>query len=821
MHYLEKKRWVEIDRLFDEALQRPVDERTAFLRARCGADKELYDAVNALLNSDVDAESRLGESATLFAAGLFEQHDDHSDETLAGTRMGPYELGEVIGHGGMGTVYKAYRADGTFEREVALKLIKRGMDTDEVLARFNYERKILGGMVHPNIARLLDAGASDDGRPYFVMELAPGEPITKFANSLRLSVAERLHLFEKVCDAVAFAHRRMVVHRDLKPANILAYDRDGERQVTLLDFGIARLLEQNEEAPITRAERRILTPEYAAPEQLKGEVATTSADVYALGIVLYELLTGKRPSAKNEVASAGVSEVGAPLYVQSIDQVRKAIRGDLDTIIGKALADEPNERYETAQQLKEDLERHRAGLPILARRPSVGYRLAKFSKRNRSALTSLAVILVALVTLAVIFLRLNQSANSERQAAATTAAFLESLFASADPFAQVRQDTLRVRDMLDPSLDRVRTEFADQPETRAQLLGVIGSTYIRLGLYPEAESPLREAVGILRESGDEKDLATDLIELARAVSEIGNPGEAIELSREAIALAEQLNDKILWGRANRQLGLSLTEFGQAAQAKQVLRASYDELAEALAGADHDVLAEIDEALARALLSSGDVVGAESAYVRALDRYDRLYGPNDPRRLIPLRGYSFVLLMAGKVDEAALAGEEAVQLLRDTRPGSGSLANMLAVYGSILRRAGRLDEATNALQESLSLPPRRPADRAAPLGTMASVADDQGIISEAIHYQQRALEVLQASEATSSTVEYSQLKLARFYIKAREFSSAEELLLALEESNISSNGEHAGIPGLRPTLVQLYTEWGRLDEAGRWLQEIDP
>ena len=237
-------RWAEIDALFAEALERPPDERTAFLRAACGGDPVLYRAVVTLLDSDAAAERALGEHATEFAAHLLDAATEPVHDLPPGTRVGPYRIEGELGRGGMGTVYRAARADGTFEKAVALKLVRRGMDTDEVLRRFRYERQILAGLDHPHIARLLDAGAADDGRPFLVMELAEGEPITRYAEQCGLDVEARLALFEQVCEAVAYAHRHLVVHRDLKPSNVLVTERGGgPPQVKLLDFGIARLLD--------------------------------------------------------------------------------------------------------------------------------------------------------------------------------------------------------------------------------------------------------------------------------------------------------------------------------------------------------------------------------------------------------------------------------------------------------------------------------------------------------------------------------------------------------------------------------------------------
>ena len=807
---LPKERWAEVDSLFDQILQRPADERTAFLRATCGEDTVLYEAVNSLLESERQAEAALGESATVYAARMLSSIADENLDTFAqGTIIGHYEIKSILGRGGMGTVYLASRADGAFEKDVALKVVKRGMDTDEVLRRFQYERQILAGLDHPNIARLVDAGATDDGRPYLVMEVARGIPLTRFAVDHQLDVTEKLLLFEKVCEAVAYAHKHSVVHRDLKPGNILVEKADDENSVKLLDFGIARLLAEDGR-PTTRPEQTLLTPEYAAPEQLNKQAITTATDVYSLGVVLYELIVGQRPSGTNPRRPSTVLTNSQEKPRAEIDRLRKQIRGDLDTLVMKALDPDPDRRYETATALLEDLRRHRKGLPLRARPATLGYRTKKFIGRNKGRVTTASLIIVSLIALLTALSVQQREVDRSRESASVTAEFLESLFAAADPFAVQRQDTLRVRDMLAPSLARVRDEFADQPETRSKLLDVIGQTYIRLGLYPEAESPLREAVELRRAENDPPILAASLIGLSRSLAETGQLEESVQLSVEATSLAEPTGDQILLGNARRQQGLSLTELGRLDEARSVLLSSLDQLK--MHFDDHVVIAETEEAIARLLLSEGDVKGAEFSYASALDRYARLYGPDDPHRLSALRGQSFVLMMAGRLDESEATGAEAVRLLRETRPGSGSLANMLSVYGAVLRRNGKLDLAAASLEEAITLPPRRPADPAVPLGTLATVREQQGRLNDAIELQKRAYDLLAKHRGNDDpSLVFSGLKLAKFYTRAGEFESSEELLLSME-SSFRGSSSSVRIHG---ELVALYNEWGRSDEAARW------
>ncbi|MEL6617034.1 MAG: serine/threonine-protein kinase, partial [Bacteroidota bacterium] len=346
MDLLTHPRWAEIDALFDRALERPPAERTAWLRATCGDDPALYHAVVALLQHDTDAEGEVGENAAEYAYALIEAHVTPAGSPLApGTRLGPYRVEEEIGRGGMGVVYRAVRDDGTYAREVAIKVVKRGMDTDAVLARFRHERRVLAALDHPSIARILDAGATPEGRPWLALDLVRGEPITSFARCQRLPLEARLSLFEQVCEAVAHAHSRLVIHRDLKPSNVLvasgeeANDNealgDGDSlpepstsgpsrgRVQLLDFGISRLLDAHEEGALTRAGELLFTPEYAAPEQRDGAPPTAAMDVYALGVILYELLTGARPGLDPPPPSAEISEAIAAEMGVAPDALRR------------------------------------------------------------------------------------------------------------------------------------------------------------------------------------------------------------------------------------------------------------------------------------------------------------------------------------------------------------------------------------------------------------------------------------------------------------------------------------------------------------------
>jgi serine/threonine protein kinase/tetratricopeptide (TPR) repeat protein len=397
-----EERWERLNQIFHEATSLEPAQRGQFLRDACGDDAELLSKVERLIVAD----ERTGGFIETPVIAMHDAWPERSgDEVAAGTLLGPYRVLSPIARGGMGAVYLAERADGQYRQRVALKLIKRGMDIELMLRRFRTERQILASLEHPNIARLLDGGTSDEGLPYFVMEYIAGAPMNDSA-----PVAERLHLFLAVCDAVAHAHRRGVIHRDIKPANVLVTQ---EGVPKLLDFGIAKALSPDvpeSTAPITGL--RLLTPEYASPEQIEGQTATVASDVYSLGVVIYELLTGNspyRPRSRDpldvadavrttvpERPSAGVSRV-----------IRRQLQGDLDTIVLMALRREPERRYQSVDDLAADIRRHLHGLPITARPDSVSYRAGKFLKRNRPAVlaAAAAVIVTSVVSAGVIVLR--------------------------------------------------------------------------------------------------------------------------------------------------------------------------------------------------------------------------------------------------------------------------------------------------------------------------------------------------------------------------------------------------------------------------------
>ncbi|MFT7700290.1 MAG: serine/threonine protein kinase, partial [Candidatus Krumholzibacteriia bacterium] len=470
------------------------------------------------------------------------------------SQIGPYRLVEQIGEGGMGLVYKAEQLE-PIKRIVALKMVKRGLDTEEFIARFESERQALAMMDHPCIARVIDAGASEQGRPYFVMEYVDGISLNDYCDENKLSVEERLKLFILVCEGVQHAHQKAIIHRDLKPSNVMVTVIDGHPLPKIIDFGVAKAMDSTvfENTMTTSVGQLVGTPEYMSPEQadLDGGGIDTRTDVYALGVVLYELLVGQLPFTSAELKEMGfhevlrtikeveppkpstrwssISEVADPEVIAmwenrrtNASTLRRELKGDLDWITMKALEKERARRYETANALAQDVKRHLENMPVAAGPPSTTYRMQKFVRRNRTGVVAAGVVLV--VVIAGIFgtttgmiraLHAEKRARVEAETALQVSDFLVDLFEVADP-DRARGNSITAREILDAGSNRIADELAAQPETQARLMNTIGKVYRNLGLYEEAGPQLESALALRRNlsAGENEDLAASLAELA-------------------------------------------------------------------------------------------------------------------------------------------------------------------------------------------------------------------------------------------------------------------------------------------------------------------
>ncbi|HMB89755.1 MAG TPA: serine/threonine-protein kinase, partial [Rhodothermales bacterium] len=649
----ERQHWQQINDLFVAAQARPLEERRAFLKQACADQPDLQAEVESLLFAYDASDDFLHKINLDEAVALLESV---GEPVSPGQQIGPYRVVRELGRGGMGAVYLAHRADGQFDQQVALKLIKRGIDSEAILYRFLHERQILARLQHAHIARLLDGGVSADGRPYFAMEYVAGVPLTDYCDAHRLDVEARLRLFEQVCRAVHYAHTNLVVHRDLKPSNMLVTE---EGELKLLDFGIAKLLD--EEASVktmTEAGLRVMTPEYAAPEQMQGETVTTATDIYALGVVLYELLTGHRPYQFDRRTPAAVAHVMAEaepvrpstvvsqttelrfgdgmgttktITPQDVSQARstqperlqRRLRGDLDIVVLKALRKEPERRYASAEALVEDIRRHLAGLPVVAQQDTMDYRMRKFVRRHRVGVLAAGLVVAALVAGLTVALWQARVARQEATKAEVVQAFMLSLFKTSNP-DKAKGETITARELLDAGATRVEVELANQPEVQAEMMAVVGKVYQQLGLYEPARPLLEQALARRRAvlGENHEDVAASLHDLASLLQSTGDYAAAESLYRETLTLQRKL-----------------------------------------LGHQHTTVATTLNNLASLLFDQGDYDAAEGLFREALALRQKLLGPEHPDIAISLNDLALVLYYNGDYDAAEPLFYEALAMQR--------------------------------------------------------------------------------------------------------------------------------------------------------------
>lgn len=717
--------WKRVDAIFDGALTRSPDERAAFLDEACGDDEELRRRVEGLLEAAEVGDSFLDG----IAPGVRMDADARPDAagTGEGHEIGPYRLVELVGEGGMGAVYRADRVDGQFEQQVAIKLVHPSHVRGKALVRrFLQERQILARLQHPHIARLYDGGVTADGRPWLAMEYVDGVPITRYCDQASLDVRGRIALFADVGRAVRYAHGQLVIHRDLKPTNILV---DGGGQVKLLDFGIAKLLEPDAEVTATRTGGRLLTPAYAAPEQIRGESVTTATDVYQLGVLLYELLSGERPHQTADRTpfeiersicedeppkpSRQASDSAADTRATDRITLERTLSGDLDTITLKAMEKDPSRRYAGAGELVDDVQRHLAGLPVSARPATVRYRVAKFVARHRVGVAAGLLFVITLAGYAVTVTAQARQIAVERDRARIEAARAEQvttvfaeLFENADPFRDSAGDgeEVTVRAALAQGAVRVREELVDQPEVQARLLGVIGMVYLNMGSYDEAEPLLREALAAYEAMGAPLDAARGEItsDLAHLLQETGEVEESEALFRRALQIQREVlppSDPALAITLTRFGGLLWFNVGDFAGADSVFREALA-IRRAALEPDDPVLTTSLNSMANLLHSQGDYAGAEPFYREAIEGYRRQLGEH-PNLAIVQSNFAALLRDKGDYDEAETVQREALALHRRTQGDRNiDVALGLGSLGSILLEQGRWAEADSALAAGL-------------------------------------------------------------------------------------------------------------------------
>ncbi len=737
--------------LLKMALEKPAAQRLAFLKSECDEGEALFQRLETVLANSATALGNSEQPAVTVRTGaenprgtILLDFTHESMETAVGSTIGRYKLLEKVGEGGCGVVYVAEQTEPV-RRRVALKVIKLGMDTEQVVSRFEAERQALAMMDHPNIAKVLDAGATETGRPFFVMELVRGIKITDYCNQNQLSIKERLDLFILVCKAIQHAHQKGIIHRDIKPSNILVSAHDGMPVPKVIDFGIAKATEGRltDSTVYTQLHQFMGTPAYMSPEQaeMSGLDIDTRSDIYSLGVVLYELLTDLTPFDAEKLAASGIDGVRKTIREQeplrpstrlaalkheeltttakhrSVEAPRMvhSLRGDLDWIVMKCLEKDRTRRYETANGLALDIQRHLSCEPVLARPPSRLYEFQKTVRRHRFGFTTAAAIILVLA--AGILLSAWQAANArqaakqaryEQERADQVASFLKDMLKTVGPSVARGRDTTLLREILTNTVARLDKEFSNRPEVEADLRHVIGRTYRDLGDYAAAIAMERRVLELRRKLfGDRNDgVGEALSELAVAVGLQGDWAQAERLQRQALAIRREKlgSDHPVVADMYNNLGLILQNGGKLRQSSEALQAALA-IKERTLKPPNEKLADAQLNLSLLLSELGDFAEGEKHARVALKAYRELFGENLPKDKIGMALHNLAKNLGGegRLDEAERSVRDAMKIYDRLYPGGHSYqVEALEDLGLILKKKGDAQGAEAAFRSGVAV-----------------------------------------------------------------------------------------------------------------------
>lgn len=840
---MDTERWKRISTLFHEASELAAEARQQFLAEACGADDELRREVEALLDTPTKAASGIDGAIESAAA-------EYVDRLSAGERIGPYRLLGVIARGGMGQVYLAERADQEFERQVAIKTIGWLDATPELIERFRVERQILADLDHPNIARLLDGGETVNGVPYLVMEYVDGQPIDQYCDELRLSVQDRLRLYQKICGAIDYAHRKLIVHRDIKPSNILV-TADGEPK--LLDFGIAKLLDEsavNYAAAVTRDGASIMTPEYASPEQVRSEAVSTVTDVYSMGVLLYKLLCGHMPykqvAINTDLARAIQTEVPSrpsdaltsrtqqpaddslidaisAARRTSVSRLRRRLQGDIDNVVLKALRKEPERRYPSATALSEDIENVLTFRPVTARPAGFTYRSGRFLRRYRAGVfvgLAVAGIIAAAVVQVVQQRDKAQTAAFQSEQVVT---YLGELFASASAL-RAQGEIVSASDLLEAGVKNIES-LDNQPLVQARLLEIMGTSYQYIGNLEKLAELKQRALDIRRNRlpYDAAAIAETLRELSEVARLSGNFELAEQQLRESMSLFTEAHgaehESVAYAIA--RLGEVLRMDGRHIEAVETLESAVD-MIEGLGETEGENAIDIYGLLAIALDDVGRLNGAEIVNQKVVSASRLLLGDKDPNTLTRIGNLGLIQMRQGNYEAAQVNIAEAYDGINEVwLSDSTSTAWVANIKGSVTFYLGQFDESLAAYKEH-----KRKTARVYGMDTLryARALQRIGEWHHAMGNHDDAIELLEQALATtaaigedsSSRANSIRLDLTMTHVEAGDYEVAE----AMARQALAARDSLS-----RPTMMSLQRELarslslqGRYEEARPLLEE---
>ena len=831
---MQPERWARIEQIFQLAIDCPPADRRALLDSACASDAELRHEVESLLAMENTGFTK----SAAFADGmkLLEQRMEKLEQQRS---IGSYRILREIGRGGMGTVYQAARADDAFEKIVAIKVIRRGLDTEDLVDRFRAERQILAMLDHPNITRLLDAGSTDDGLPYFVMEYIEGEPIDVYCDRRQLPVADRLKLFQNVCAAVSYAHRHLVIHRDIKPGNVLV-TKDGVPH--LVDFGIAKLLDPGLSPELTLTALHPFTPEYASPEQIRGEPVTTATDIYSLGVLLFVLLTGRRPyrgpmSSPAEIERS-ISEEEPLRLSDAVSQDRslaRRLQGDLDNIVLMALRKDPRRRYSSVEHFFEDIARHLDGLPVIARADTARYRASKFIRRHKAGVAGAALLVVVLAggIMATAWQARRAAAERDRARIETAKAerinaFLHDMLTYSDPSYDSPNPSenrdAKVSEVLEQAAKHAATDLADQPEILAEVQRDLGGVYVTQGRVDQAEPLLRSALEKFKKLYGADSPQTVVIgnALANCLLVKGDHAAAEALFRGNIEIERNAARR---GHPDASvMAYSLGGYGgmldrqNDAAAEPYLREAL-QYASGFQGKDRAFVAMLDNNLAHVAFRNGDLKESERLQRAAIDEYRHLPPGTYVEMAVSLSNLGAVLSRQGKYAEAEPFVREGLDLRRkvlgdshpDTAMGWYRLSDLLYNEGDYRRAEQAARTSLEVFRRALAKP-ENDLVFANPLTELGMILNKSGRPQEAEKPLREALEIRTRLLAPGNQlIASTQAAFGASLLARNRYADAEPLLAASYQIFQSTAGDQdPRTQEIRSSLEHLYE--GRRNRA---------
>lgn len=825
------EQWQRAKEVLDEALDLDTEARPAFIQEACGGDAELLSEVETLLRLDEETEL-----SDFIDRPLFTLHQGEAESSPLGRVVGRYRLVQEIGRGGMGTIYLAERADEEIEHKVALKILKRGLDTDEIIGRFRRERQIVARLNHPNIANFLDAGTTDDGLPYFVLERVEGRPIDRYCDEEDLSVEERLRLFLTVCDAVHFAHQNLVVHRDLKPGNILVAENGAPK---LLDFGIAKILaDDGGPGDVTRAEVRFFTRDYASPEQIRNLPVTTATDVYSLGVLLYVLLAGARPFDEGTTEAERTEALPRRPSQKAPPVRRETLSGDLDHIVLQALHPEPERRYGSVEQLAADVRRYLDGLPVEASPDSTLYRVRKFVRRNwKMVSTAVGVVLLVLAFAVVATILWNREkearrvAEAERQQAEDVATLFGDILGAAKP-DQAQGTEPTVKEALNQASAELLREDStgaqptvSQLQIEAKLLDLVGRVYKDLGDIKTAVKMFEKSHQLRRQvyPHNHRVIARSLNNLASIHFMRDDMNAAKERTQSVLEILKTLGvspDDADYLRALSNLALIHRRLGDNLEAQK----RYEEILEQrdrLFDEEPEILATTLHNLGVTLRHLERQDASRRRLEEALEVRRGLYGYEQPHPAVAatLSALAVTLEAQGDLQVAEVRYREALEMYRTLVPeGNPNAVGTMNNLALLLETKGRLEEAERLLEEALAILERNSGIEknltyAWLEQNLAQIQAARGNLDAAERHARHAFEQLRAKERRRWKIAVSESVLGDVVARQGRFEEAEEHLEgAYLRLSGSKNVDDRYVQAARQRLMDYYMASGQENRA---------